>query len=86
MIPRPNYTEQLRSFIDKPLIKIVTGIRRSGKSTVLRLLKVDLQSSGIKDEQIISINFESFAYSEYTSASQLYDYICKKIVKSISMI
>lgn len=80
MIPRPYYTEQLRSFIDKPLVKIVTGIRRSGKSTVLRLLKADLQNFGIKDEQIISINFESFAYSEYTTASQLYDYISKKIV------
>lgn len=48
MISRPSYIEQLRPFIDKPQIKIITGIRRSGKSTVLHLLKDELLERVIK--------------------------------------
>lgn len=79
MISRPTYTEQLTKFIDKPQIKVITGIRRSGKSTVLRLLKEALLSSGVKEEQLVLINFESFAFSEFTSAQKLYQYVKKKI-------
>ena len=75
MILRPHYTNQLKSFIDKPLVKIITGIRRCGKSTVLNLLKEDLIESGIKEEQIVLINFESFRFSEYKTAPKLYDYV-----------
>ncbi|MDD2425963.1 MAG: ATP-binding protein [Bacteroidales bacterium] len=82
MIVRPAYINQLRSFINKPLIKIITGIRRSGKSTVLSLFKTDLLKSGIKEEQIVSINFESFAYSDLTTAKSLYEYVGKKIDRS----
>ncbi len=75
MILRPHYTNQLKSFIDKPLVKIITGIRRCGKSTVLHLLKEVLIESGIKEEQIVLINFESFRFSEYKTAPKLYDYV-----------
>ncbi len=79
MISRPTYTEQLTNFINKPQIKIITGIRRSGKSTVLRLLKETLLGSGINEEQLIVVNFESFAFSEFTSAQKLYQYVKAKI-------
>jgi len=79
MISRPTYTEQLTNFINKPQIKIITGIRRSGKSTVLRLLKETLLGLGINEEQLILINFESFAFSEFTSAQKLYQYVKEKI-------
>lgn len=79
MIPRPIYIEQLKNFINKPQIKIITGIRRSGKSTVLRLLKEVLLDSGVKEEQLISVNFESFAFSEFTTAQKLYEYVKGKI-------
>jgi len=79
MISRPSYIEQLKNFINKPQIKIITGIRRSGKSTVLRLLKEALLSSGVKENQLISVNFESFAFSEFTSAQKLYQYVKEKI-------
>ena len=82
MIVRPAYINQLRSFINKPLIKIITGIRRSGKSTVLSLFKTYLLKSCIKEEQIVSINFESFAYSDLTTAKSLYEYVGKKIDRS----
>jgi len=79
MISRPIYTEQLKHFINKQQIKIITGIRRSGKSTVLRLLQDTLLNSGINASQIILVNFESFAFSEFTTAPKLYDYIKGKI-------
>lgn len=79
MILRPRYLEQIKTFIGKSQIKIITGIRRSGKSTVLRLLKEELLANEVEDEQIISINFESFIYSELLSAPKLYQFIKDKI-------
>jgi predicted AAA+ superfamily ATPase len=82
MISRPIYLKQLKSFINKPQIKIITGIRRSGKSTVLNLLKETLLSSGVREIQLISLNFESFAFSEFTTAQKLYDFVKGKIQPS----
>jgi len=79
MISRPIYIKQLKNFINKPQIKIITGIRRSGKSTVLRLLKETLSSSGVREEQIIMLNFESFVFSGFTTAQKLYDFVKGKI-------
>ncbi len=79
MIFRARYIEILRNFIDKPLIKVITGIRRSGKSTVLNLLKEELLQRGVKEQQIIAVNFESFAFSELTDNQKLYAYVQEKI-------
>ncbi len=79
MISRPIYTEQIKNFINKPQIKIITGIRRSGKSTVLKLIKNTLLNSGVSEAQIILVNFESFAFSEFTTAQKLYQYIKENI-------
>jgi len=79
MISRPIYIKQLKNFINKPQIKIITGIRRSGKSTVLRLLKEELLKTGVKEEQLILVNFESFAYAEFTTAPKLYEFVKGKI-------
>lgn len=78
MIDRPIYTNQLKSFIDKPQIKIITGIRRSGKSTVLRLLMDELLRNGIREEQVVLVNFESFSSAEIATATTLYDWIKQK--------
>ena len=82
MIARPTYIAQLKPFIDKPQIKILTGIRRSGKSTVLLLLKDELLARGVKKEQIISINFESFSVSHLLTATKLYQYIKNEVQSS----
>lgn len=82
MILRPNYIQQIIPFIDKEQIKVITGIRRSGKSTVLDLIKKELLKRGVKKQQIIHLNFESFAYSEYTTASKLYEFIKNQITKN----
>ncbi|MFZ2432291.1 MAG: ATP-binding protein [Lutibacter sp.] len=79
MIQRESYIKQLRQFIDKPFIKILTGIRRSGKSSVLLLLKEELLSRGVSEGQVIHINFESFEYIELKTAKTLYEYIKKQI-------
>ena len=59
MINREEYLNQLINFKDKQLIKVVTGIRRCGKSTLFELYKEYLINNGINENQIISLNFES---------------------------
>lgn len=82
MINRPSYLEKLTPFIHQPLIKIITGIRRSGKSTVLKLLQAELLSQGIQHSQIIYMNFESFAVNDYKTAESLYQFIQEKIMNA----
>lgn len=79
MILRTSYIEYIKPFIDKPQIKIITGIRRSGKSTVLRLLKEELKAKKIKEDYIIAVNFESFAFSDFLEAPKLYQFIKERI-------
>nr|WP_091695959.1 ATP-binding protein [Algoriphagus locisalis] len=81
MIARATYFEQLREFIDKPQIKILTGIRRSGKSTALLLLKEELLARSIDGHLIIHINLESFVFSDLRTATQLYRYVEEKVQK-----
>ena len=63
MIERKEYLEKLIRFKDKDLIKVVTGIRRCGKSTLFELFIDYLKQIGIKDDQIININLEDADYS-----------------------
>ena len=79
MIIRENYFNKLRDFIDKPFIKVITGVRRCGKSSILLLLKDELLLRSILPEQIIAVNFESFVFSELTNANNLYYFIQEKI-------
>ena len=81
MITRKTYIERLKTFVNKPFIKIITGIRRSGKSSVLLLLRNELLSKGISDEQIIYINFESFLFAELQNATTFYEFVKTKIPK-----
>lgn len=79
MIERTAYLNELITFKDKPLVKVLTGIRRSGKSTIMKLFKNELLKKGVTNEQIIHINLESFNYIHLTNASALYNYIKDKI-------
>ena len=78
MIKRENYLLKIREFYDSNLIKVITGIRRCGKSTLFQLFIDYLKSTGISNEQIISINLEDADYS-FEDYKQLYDYIKEKI-------
>ena len=75
MIERILYYEKIKEFIDKPLIKVITGIRRSGKSTMIKLIQKQLLDSGIKTNQIIYINFESMKHYDIRTSKKFYDHI-----------
>jgi predicted AAA+ superfamily ATPase len=79
MIKRTLYLDKIKEFIDKPFIKVISGIRRSGKSSILLLLKDEILHRGAQEQQILQINFESFNYSEIKTGEQLYTYIKQQI-------
>lgn len=76
---RELYMDQLIKYIDTPVIKIITGIRRCGKSYLLKLLSSHLIENGIKEEQMIRIDFESIKNEPYKNYIALYDYIIGEI-------
>lgn len=71
MIDRPLYTQKIMEYVDTPFIKILTGIRRCGKSTILKLIMQKLRERGIEEKQIVSYRFDSMEYDGYT-AQQMY--------------
>lgn len=75
MIQRPLYLKQIEPFIDKPVIKVISGIRRSGKSELLKMLRDKIRSNGAEDSQIVFMNFESMKWSNYLEAQKLYEYV-----------
>jgi len=79
LISRPQYLDQLVSFKDKRLIKVVTGIRRCGKSTLFDLYTAYLKEQGVEDRQIIRINLEYPEYHELQNYLQLYNYIKERM-------
>lgn len=80
MIERPYYLEFLKKLKDKQIIKVVTGIRRCGKSTLFELYKNYLLSQGVSKEQIISLNFENPKDMIFNDWKELYDYIDGKLI------
>lgn len=78
MIKRIEYLEELKRWKDKDLIKVVTGIRRCGKSTLFELFIEYLKEEKIDDKHIISINLESLEY-DFSSYKELYDYVMKMV-------
>lgn len=84
MLSRSLYYEKIRPFINKPFIKVITGIRRCGKSTMMLLIQQLLTEEGVESKQIISINFESMKYYHLRSSLALYNYVSEllKTMKS----
>jgi len=78
MIKREMYMSRIRPFIGTELIKVMTGIRRCGKSVMLELIKQELIESGINPSQFISINFEDMGYSHLQTAKALHDEITRR--------
>lgn len=81
LVQRTEYLNKLIAFRDKQLIKIVTGIRRCGKSTLLEMYQAYLLTQGVAPEQIIAINFEDFDFDELRDGSKLYAYIKARLVE-----
>jgi len=79
MLKRNEYIEKIVPFIDKDVIKVLTGIRRSGKSVMLKLLMEELKNRGINENQFIYINFENLKYRNLKNYERLYDFILNKV-------
>lgn len=85
MIKRKEYLKQLLSWKDQSIIKVLTGIRRCGKSTILKLYQEYLLNNGIDPSQIISINFEELEYEDLQDYKKLYQYIKDRLVENKMM-
>ena len=85
MIERKEYLKQLLSWKDQNIIKVLTGIRRCGKSTILKLYQEYLLNNGIDPSQIISINFEELEYEDLQDYKKLYQYIKDRLVENKMM-
>ena len=75
MVERKEYLEKLKLWKDEQVIKVVTGIRRCGKSTLLMQYQDYLKQSGVDADRIIAINFEELEYEELCDYKKLYEYI-----------
>ena len=79
MIKREMYLKKLRDSYDSELIKIIVGVRRSGKSVLLTQIMDELIEKGIKEDHIIYINFEDYDYTDYTEPKKFNEYVKSKI-------
>lgn len=80
MVQRKEYLEQLIGWKDEQVIKVVTGIRRCGKSTLLIQYQQWLKENGVTDEQIVSVNFEELEYEYLLDYKKLYQYLKERLV------
>lgn len=78
MIKRESYMARIRPFIDGDLIKVLTGIRRSGKSVMLELIKDELRVRGVTEEQLVAFNFEDMRNAQLCTAEALHDELVRR--------
>ncbi len=78
MFTRQNYLKKIIPFIDKPLIKVISGMRRTGKSTIMKILSQHLKKSGVSADRIVYINMESIENSRFLDFVELYKFIKEK--------
>ena len=79
MIKREMYLSKIRSSYDSELIKIIVGVRRSGKSVIMMQIIEELKEKGIKEDHIIYINFEDYDFIDYTEPKKFHKYVKSKI-------
>lgn len=79
MIDRPTYMDQIHPFIGKNVIKVLVGARRSGKSTLLTLIRKQLAAEGVAEQSILHINFESCEFSSIANADDLTRYVSERM-------
>lgn len=79
MVKRERYLNRIRPFYDSELIKVITGVRRCGKSILMKQMIEELKEKGIADTLILYMNFEDFRFHKYTTAEALYEFVEEKI-------
>ena len=83
LVERKEYLAELISWKDEQVIKVVTGIRRCGKSTLLAQYQDWLKTAGVSDAQIVSVNFEELEYEELLDYIYTYQYSAEQIAKAM---
>ena len=83
LIQREQYLAKLRALRDKAIIKVITGVRRCGKSTLMQLFQKELLQSGVSEKQIISINFEDYDFVGLRNAKALYQHVVARLVEGV---
>ena len=78
MIERPQYVNEIMKYMDKPFVKILTGVRRSGKLTIMLMIKEQLRQKGIQEERILHYNFDSLQYENMKNSRALYEMLSEK--------
>lgn len=78
MISRPDYIEKIIAYMDTPFIKILTGVRRCGKSTIMKMLSFEIEKRGVSHDRILHYNFDSLEYEDMT-AKELFNTIKMQI-------
>lgn len=79
VIKREIYLKRIRPFYESEMVKVITGIRRCGKSTIMRQIIDEIKKNGVDEEYIIYVNFEDYKYKKISHADALYEYIEDKI-------
>lgn len=77
MIQRPRYTSLINTYLDTPLVKVITGLRRSGKSTLLTMTMEHLEAQGVPPESLLHINMESLHHQHIRTAGDLHAFVLK---------
>ncbi|SRR6056297_759737 len=85
MINRKSYTDKLIQYRDNDFVKVITGVRRSGKSSLLALFKEYLIEQGVESSRIIEINYEKFMYDDLKDGQLLHDFIKDKVIDNERM-
>ena len=80
MILRPQYIEKIMPYVDTPFVKVLTGVRRSGKSTILKMIMDEVEKRGVPQEHILAYSFDSLQYEDMT-AKELYEEVKNRLVQ-----
>lgn len=79
MIDRPTYLDAIKPFVGTNVIKVLIGVRRSGKSTILKQVRDNLLASGVPETACITMNLESGMFASINTADQLYSYLSERV-------
>ena len=79
MVKRELYLERIRPFYESEMVKVITGIRRCGKSTIMKQIMEELEQQGVVQEHIIYLNFEDYKYRKISNPDALYEYVEDRI-------
>ena len=86
MIYRPLYVDKIMAYVDTPFVKILTGVRRCGKSTILKMIMERLKTQrGIPEDRIVSCRYDSMEYEDMT-AKQMYAELKERLSPELSLI